>query len=63
MRGRAVERLVKSGPALVYRGGFLPGAMRRERITRAEVHQAARAQGHADLTGVRAAVLETDGGL
>ncbi len=58
-----VERLVKSEPTLVYRDGFLHGAMRRERVTPDELRQAARGQGHADLTEVSAIVLETDGTL
>ncbi|NPC42874.1 DUF421 domain-containing protein [Nocardioides sp. zg-1230] len=62
-RSRRVERLVKSRPALIYRNGFLDDAMRRERVTRGEVAQAARGQGHADLGSVAAVVLETDGTL
>lgn len=62
-RSRTVERLVKSEPTLVYRGGFLHDAMRRERVTTDEVLQAARGQGHADLGAVAAVVLETDGTL
>lgn len=62
-RSRGMQRLVSSEPALVYRNGFLPDAMRRERITSAEMRQAARAQGHADLSEVAAVVLETDGSL
>lgn len=63
VRSRRVERLVKSEPTLVYRGGFLPGPMRRERITADELRQAARGQGHAELTEVAAIVVETDGTL
>ena len=44
------------------RDGFLH-ALRRERVTREEVLQAARTQSHADLSGVAAVVLETDGSL
>jgi uncharacterized membrane protein YcaP (DUF421 family) len=62
-RSRRVERLVKSEPTLVYRDRFLAGAMRRERVTSDELRQAARAQGHADLSEVAAIVLETDGTL
>jgi len=62
-RSRIVERLVKSEPTLVYRDGFLRGAMRRERVTPDELRQAARSQGRADLTEVTAIVLETDGTL
>jgi len=63
IRSRAVERLVKSEPTLVYRDGFLHGAMRRQRVTADELRQAARGRGHADLAEVAAIVLETDGSL
>ena len=63
VRSGRVERLVKSEPTLVYRDGFLPAAMRRERVSEGELLQAARGQGHRDLSGVRAVVLETDGTL
>jgi uncharacterized membrane protein YcaP (DUF421 family) len=63
VRVPAVRRLVKSEPTLLYRDGFLDGALRRERVTRKEILQAARAQSHADLNGVAAVVLETDGSL
>lgn len=62
-RSRRVERLVKSGPSLLYRSGFLHDAMRRERVTVDEVRQAVRGQGHSDLGSVAAVVLETDGTL
>lgn len=62
-RSRRVERLVKSEPTLVYRDQLLPDAMRRERVTSDELHQAARAQGRADLREVAAIVLENDGAL
>ncbi len=41
VRSRAVERLVKSEPTLVYRNGFLSGPMRRMRVTEDEIRQAA----------------------
>ncbi|MDV3223478.1 DUF421 domain-containing protein [Intrasporangium sp.] len=63
VRSRAVERLVKSEPTLVYRHGFLPEPMRRMRVTSDEIRQAARASGNAGLDGVAAVVLETDGSL
>lgn len=63
VRSRRVERLVKSEPVLVYRHGFLLEAMRRERVTADELTQAARAQGHSDLSTVSAIVLENDGNL
>ena len=46
---------------LVEDGRFIDGNMRRERLTRAEVHSAARQNGLATLDDVRFAVLETNG--
>lgn len=54
---------VKAEPTLLYRNSFLDGAMRSQRVTHEEVHQAARAQGRATLADVGAVVLETDGSL
>ncbi|HVL83019.1 MAG TPA: YetF domain-containing protein [Pseudonocardia sp.] len=62
-RWRAVQRVVKSEPVLVYHDGFLHGPMRHERVTESEVHQAARSSGHPSLGDVDAVVLETDGTL
>lgn len=62
-RSKRVERVVKSEPRLVYRNGFLPQAMRQERVTADELYQTARQQGYADLSQVAAVVLETDGRL
>ena len=61
VRVPAARRAVKSEPTLVYRDGFLDDALRRERLTREEVLQAARKRSHADLSDVAAVVLETDG--
>ena len=45
-RSKAVSRLVKSEPVLLVRNGeALPSAMRRARVTEAEVLQAARERG------------------
>lgn len=63
LRSRAVGRLVKSEPALVYRHGFLQGPMRRMRITGEEIRQAPRAAGSGGLEKARAVLLETDGSL
>jgi uncharacterized membrane protein YcaP (DUF421 family) len=62
-RWAAFERVVKSEPVLLYRGGFLAAPMRRARVTRDEVRQAARGSGRASLDEVEAVVLETDGTL
>jgi uncharacterized membrane protein YcaP (DUF421 family) len=64
VRSVAVRRLVKNEPKLLFHdGGFLRGAMRVERVTEEEVEAATRRQGVADLDGVGAAVLETDGSV
>ena len=61
-RSARVRALVKGEPTLlVHRGEFLDAALRRERVTREEVHAAVRDAGSASLAGVYAAVLETDG--
>jgi uncharacterized membrane protein YcaP (DUF421 family) len=46
---------------LVEDGRFIESNMRRERLTQAEVHSAARQNGLATLENVRFAVLETNG--
>ncbi len=62
VRIRAGDRLVKSEPTLLlYRGAFLPQALRRERVTEGEVRAAVRGHGIASLDAVEAVVLETDG--
>lgn len=59
-----VRRIVTGEPTLlVCRGQWLPDAMRRSRITRSEIHAALRNRGIADITGVAAVVLETDGAM
>jgi uncharacterized membrane protein YcaP (DUF421 family) len=64
VRSRRVSRLVKSEPSLLFfRGAFLHDALRRERVTEAEVRAAVRGQGITDLDGVEAVVLETDGSV
>ncbi|MBW0092680.1 DUF421 domain-containing protein [Pseudonocardia sp. KRD-184] len=62
-RWSVIERVVKSDPVLLYRRGFLDGPMRRARVTRSEVLQAARGSGRGSLDEVEAVVLETDGTL
>lgn len=62
VRSPTVNRLVKSEPQLLlYRGRYLPRAMRTERVVEMEVLAAVRAQGIASLDAVEAVVLETDG--
>lgn len=53
--------IIKSEPPLVYRNGFLSGAMRTCRVSESELRQVARGEGHADLSAVQAMVLEPDG--
>jgi len=60
----AVSRTVKAEPRLLLRDGqFLPDAMRRERVTEAEIRAAVRQSGHAALEEVKWVVLETDAEL
>jgi uncharacterized membrane protein YcaP (DUF421 family) len=61
-RSPGFQALIKAQPSLLYfRGQFLAGAMRSERVTEEEILAAIRAQGIADPSGVDAVVLETDG--
>ena len=48
---------------LVHRGRFLERAMRAQRITREEILAAVRASGTAEIAGIAAVVLETDGSI
>ncbi|PRP99281.1 DUF421 domain-containing protein [Enhygromyxa salina] len=62
VRVRWVRRIVSSEPTLLlYRGGYLPGMLRRSRVTTEEVRAAVRSAGHAAIEQVHAVVLETDG--
>lgn len=62
VRSGWVRRFVRSEPTLVvYRGEFLPDALRRERLTETEVLQVLRQQGRSALGDVSGLVLETDG--
>lgn len=57
-----VRRAVKSTPTLlVWQGRLRDQALRDQRVSRAEVLQAVRAQGQGALDQVAAVVLETDG--
>lgn len=63
-RFKAVNRLVKAEPALLFhRGEFLCDAMRRERITEDEVRAAIRSENYASLQEIEVVVLETDGSI
>lgn len=64
VRSPGFSDLVKSEPTLLlHQGRFLEGAMRSQRVTRAEVLAALRGSGAADPAEVGAVVLETDGSL
>ncbi len=64
VRSERFQRLIKSEPTLLFhRGAFLPEALRRERVTREEILSAVRQDGGAELDGIVAVVLETDGSL
>jgi uncharacterized membrane protein YcaP (DUF421 family) len=64
VRSPRFSDLVKSEPTLLlHRGQFLEGAMRAQRVTRAEVLAALRSSGAAEPAQVAAVVLETDGSL
>lgn len=57
-----IRRLVTGEPQMLLRhGAFLPMALRRARVTEAEVRAAVRAAGVCNLESVAAVVLETDG--
>ncbi|CBS90069.1 DUF421 domain-containing protein [Azospirillum lipoferum] len=62
VRSPRFQAFIKAQPTLlVYRGEFLPGALKQQRVTREEVMAVLRAQGRRQLNGVLAVVLETDG--
>lgn len=64
VRSQAVNRLVKSEPALlVYQGQYLPAAMRAERVTEGEILSVLRQQGVSTLAEAAAVVLENNGTL
>lgn len=62
VRSGWVSRLIKSEPSLLfYKGNYLEGKMKAERVLREEIQAAMRAQGIASAEAVAAVVLETDG--
>jgi uncharacterized membrane protein YcaP (DUF421 family) len=63
VRSKRFSNLVKSEPTLLlHRGRFLDGAMRAQRVTRAEILAALRSSGAAEARQATV-VLETDGSL
>ena len=64
VRSARFQGLIKAEPTLLlHRGRLLEGAMREQRVTRAEVLAALRASGAAEVGEIAAAVLETDGSI
>ena len=64
VRSPRFQAFVKSEPTLlVHRGRFLDGALRAQRITRADVLAALRSSGAAEVETITAVVLETDGSI
>jgi uncharacterized membrane protein YcaP (DUF421 family) len=64
IRWAVVRRATRSEPVMIARRGrMLEGAMRRERVTPDAVLSALRSAGIADLDGVEAVVLETNGDI
>ncbi len=62
VRSSMVRRLVKSEPVLIFHeGNMLPDAMRRVRVTEAEILATIRESGNASPKQIAAVVLETDG--
>ena len=60
----AMRRLLDSPPALLfYDGEFQSRALKRHRLTEADVHTAARQSGHGSLADIQAVVLHQDGSL
>ncbi|MDU0328543.1 DUF421 domain-containing protein [Microbacterium sp. KSW2-21] len=61
-RWHAARALVAAAPLAVLRSGeFCSAAMRRHRLTEAEIMQAVRAAGHGDLSSIAIVILETNG--
>ncbi|HEY9120077.1 MAG TPA: YetF domain-containing protein [Marinobacter sp.] len=64
VRKRWFRRILTGEPQLLlYRGEFMPAALRKARVTEDEVRSAVRSSGVPALEDVEAVVLETDGSL
>jgi uncharacterized membrane protein YcaP (DUF421 family) len=62
IRVRWVRRMITGEPSmLLYRGEFLPAALRQARVTEDELRAAVRAAGLLSFNDVEAVILETDG--
>src|SRR4029450_12002971 len=63
-RSRKAERLVDGVPRVLVRHGHVNDrVMKEEQITRGELIEALRREGHTALTDIRFAILETDGSI
>ena len=63
-RFRKAGRLVEGVPRILVRHGHVNNrVLDEEQVTRAELIEALRREGHTSLTGIRFAVLETDGSI
>ena len=63
-RSRKAERLVDGVPRVLVRHGHVNDRiMKEEQITRGELIEALRREGHTALTDIRFAMLETDGSI
>ncbi|MEG4811272.1 DUF421 domain-containing protein [Microcoleus sp. F8-D3] len=59
-----VKNLIKAEPTmLLSQGQFLPGAMRKQRVSESEIRAAIRGTGSASIEEIEAVVLETDGSM
>jgi uncharacterized membrane protein YcaP (DUF421 family) len=57
-----IDRLVKSEPALLYfKGEYDEEGMKKERVSKEELYQAARSSGFASMDDILGIILETDG--
>ena len=62
VRSRRFAHAVRSEPTLLLRDGApLFEAMRKARVTRAELETVARTEGQRELDGISAIILESDG--
>ena len=64
LRVPGLRTVVTARPSLLVRdGAVIPGALREQRVSMEEIHQAVRSSGSGDLSLIAAVVLESDGSL
>jgi uncharacterized membrane protein YcaP (DUF421 family) len=64
VRVKWIDALVKSEPTLIAsEGQYLMQAMRRQRVTKAEIDSALREHGYQDISHIACVVLEADGSI